>query len=129
MTTTGNVFVAGLVVGVTMLTATVHADESMIPKDMAYVGQGPSVMGLDKDEPAASGRRLTAYDKRMKKPWSAEAFHDERPAHMVFLDSFLIDKYEVANKDYGDFIKATGGAPGGLNDAGRCAACSLNQSR
>ena len=104
----GNVLRAGLVVGVTILTAPVHADESMIPKDMVYVGQGPSVMGLDKDEPAASSRRLTAYDKRMKTAWSAEAFHDEGPAHMVFLDSFLIDKYEVSNKDYGDFIKATG---------------------
>lgn len=104
----GCIFRAGLVVGVTMLTATVQADESVIPKDMVYVGQGPSVMGLDKDEPATASRRLTAYDKRMKTAWSAEAFHDEGPAHMVFLDSFLIDKYEVSNKDYGDFIKTTG---------------------
>ena len=42
----------------------------------------------------------------MKTPWSAEALNDEGPAHMVFLDSYLIDKYEVSNKDYGDFIKA-----------------------
>ena len=104
----GNILRAGLLVGVTMLTATVHADDSLIPKDMVYVGQGPSVMGLDKDEAAASSRRLTAYDKRMKTAWSAEAFHDEGPAHMVFLDSFLIDKYEVSNKEYGDFIKTTG---------------------
>ena len=36
--------------------------------------------------------------------------HDESPAHMVFLDSYLIDKYEVSNKDYGEFIKAKGHA-------------------
>lgn len=104
----GNVFRAGVVVGVSILTAAVHAHESMIPKDMVYVGHGPSIMGLDKEQTAESGRRLTAYDKRMKTAWSAEAFHDEGPAHMVFLDSFLIDRYEVSNRDYGDFIKVTG---------------------
>ena len=99
---------AGLMVGITMLTGTAHGEDKLPPSDMVYVGHGPSVMGLDKAQTADSGRRLTAYDKRMKKPWSAEAFHDEGPAHMVFLDAFLIDKYEVANKDYGDFIRATG---------------------
>lgn len=58
-------------------------------------------MGLDKTELAKSDRRLSMYVKRMNTPWSAEAFHDEGPAHMVFLDSYLIDTYEVANKDYG----------------------------
>jgi formylglycine-generating enzyme required for sulfatase activity len=85
-----------------------HAEESLIPDEMVYVGHGPSVMGLDKDEAGDSGKTWTAYDKRMKTPWSAEAFHDEGPAHMVFLDSFLIDRYEVSNKDYGQFMKTEG---------------------
>jgi len=85
-----------------------QAHEAEIPKDMVYVGQGPSIMGLDRTEAAAPTRRLSLYDKRMSMPWSAEAFHDEGPAHTVFLDSYLIDKYEVSNKDYGEFIKATG---------------------
>ena len=59
-------------------------------------------------QPPDSGKRLTAYDKRMKTPWSAEALNDEGPAHMVFLDSYLMDKYEVSNKEYGDFIRAKG---------------------
>jgi formylglycine-generating enzyme required for sulfatase activity len=84
-----------------------HAEESLIPQEMAYVGHGPSVMGIDKEQPADSGKKLTAYEKRMRTPWSAEALNDEGPAHMVFLDSYLIDKYEVSNKDYGDFIRAT----------------------
>lgn len=104
----GYVLGAGLAVGITLLTLPAQAQQSMIPKDMVYVGQGPSLMGLDQAEPATSNRRLTAYEKRMKTAWSAEAFHDEGPAHMVFLDSFLIDKYEVSNKDYGEFIKTTG---------------------
>jgi gamma-glutamyl hercynylcysteine S-oxide synthase len=85
-----------------------YAEAPLIPNEMAYVGHGPSVMGLDKEKPADSGKTLTAYDKRMKTPWSAEAFHDEGPAHMVFLDSFLIDRYEVSNQDYGGFIKTQG---------------------
>ncbi len=108
MNIVGSVMTAGLIAGVTMLAGTAQAEDSLIPSDMVYVGHGPSAMGLDKDEAAESGRRLTAYDKRMKKPWSAEAFHDEGPAHMVFLDSFLIDTYEVSNKAYRDFIKTTG---------------------
>ena len=44
----------------------------------------------------------------MKGPWSAEALNDEGPAHMVFLDSYLMDTYEVSNKDYGEFVKAKG---------------------
>lgn len=74
-----------------------HAEESLIPADMVYVGQGPSVMGIDKEQPTDSGKKLTPYERRMKTPWSAEALNDEGPAHMVILDSYLIDKYEVSN--------------------------------
>ena len=108
MKTMGNAVGAGLIMTVAIMTATAQAEDSIIPADMVYVGQGPSIMGLDKAQPADSGRRLTLYDKRMKTPLSAEAFNDEGPAHTVFLDSYLIDKYEVSNKDYGAFIKATG---------------------
>ena len=82
------------------------AGESLIPLDMAYVAHGPSVMGIDKEVPAS--KKATPYERRMNTPWSADALNDEGPAHMVFLDSYLIDKYEVANKRYGDFIRAKG---------------------
>jgi formylglycine-generating enzyme required for sulfatase activity len=98
----------GVLVGAVMLAVTGHAEESMIPDEMAYIGHGPSVMGIDKTEPVDSGKRPTAYDKRMKTPWSAEALNDEGPAHTVFLDSYLIDKYEVSNKHYGEFLKENG---------------------
>lgn len=91
-----------------LLSGSAHAEESLVPQEMVYIGPGPSVMGLDKEEPAYSEKKLTAYEKRMKTPWSAEAFYDEGPAHTVFLDSFLIDRYEVSNKDFGDFVKAKG---------------------
>src|SRR5512141_2213164 len=93
---------------VTILTAPVRAEEPLIPKDMRYIGQGGSVMGLDKEEPVESGKTLTRHEKHMKAPWSLEAFRDEGPAHMVFLDSYLMDTYEVSNKDYGEFVTAKG---------------------
>ncbi|MCX8042669.1 MAG: formylglycine-generating enzyme family protein [Desulfobacterota bacterium] len=36
---------------------------------------------------------------------------DERPAHSVFLDAFYIDRYEVTNKQYQVFLRATGHPP------------------
>ena len=108
MTLTGPVIRIWLVMGIIAMALTADADDSVIPKDMVYVGQGPAVMGLDRVEPQEPNRRLSLYDRRMKAPWSAEAFNDESPAHTVFLDSFLIDKYEVSNRAYGDFMKITG---------------------
>ena len=108
MSRAGTTMVTGFVGGLVMLAGTGHAEESLIPREMVYIAHGPSVIGIDKDEPADSGKRLTAYEKRMKTPWSAEALNDEGPAHMVFLDSYLMDKYEVSNKEYGEFVKAKG---------------------
>ena len=106
---TGKITVnAALVVALTIVCTTASAEEHLIPADMVYIGQGGSVMGLDREEPVATGKKLTPYDRRMKTPWSAEALNDESPAHMVFLDPYFIDKYEVSNKDYGEFIKAKG---------------------
>jgi len=102
------IIAAVLVTGMAMLSGTSHAEESLIPKEMVYVGHGPSVMGIDKETPPDSGKTPTLYDKRMKGPWSAEALKDEGPAHMVFLDSYLMDTYEVSNKDYGEFVKVKG---------------------
>ena len=93
--------------GMTLPTRTSHAEESSIPREMVYVGHGPSVMGLDKEKPADSGKTPTAHNKWMKISRSSKALNDESPAHMVFLDSYLIDRYEVSNRDYGDFMKTS----------------------
>ena len=105
MRTSTTIILVSLVAGVTITGEMSGAEESLIPKDMVYVGQGPSIMGIDKEQPSDSGKRQTAYARRMNTPWSAEAFNDEGPAHMVMLDSYLIDKYEVSNKEYGEFIR------------------------
>lgn len=107
MRTTYTIIVAMLIVGHMLLTTTARAENHVVPADMIYIGHGPSVMGIDKEARPDSDKKLTAYEKRMITPWSAEAFNDEGPAHTVFLDSYLIDKYEVSNKEYSEFIKAT----------------------
>lgn len=81
-----------------------EAGESLIPQDMVFVAHGPSVMGIDKEVPAS--KKSTPYARRMNTPWSPDALNDEGPAHMVFLDSYLIDIYEVSNKQYEEFIRA-----------------------
>jgi len=108
MQTAPKILVSMLLLDCTIFVLTAQAEEYLVPSDMVYVGHGASLMGIDKQAPPDSGKKLTAYDKRMMTPWSAEAFNDEGPAHTVFLDSYLIDKYEVSNKDYGEFIRATG---------------------
>lgn len=104
------IILAVLIVGVSLPTGRSQAEESSIPAEMVYIGHGPSVMGVDKEAPANSGKKSTAYERRMNTPWSADALNDEGPAHMVFLDSYFMDKYEVSNKLYGDFIRAKGHA-------------------
>lgn len=84
-----------------------------IPQDMAFVPFGMSIMGIDKDPSKISKvahEPSSLYKKRMSMPWSKESFHDEGPAHWVLLDSYLIDKYEVSNEQFGRFMKATGHA-------------------
>ncbi len=36
---------------------------------------------------------------------------DDRPANLVHIDSFYMDKYEVTNTDYASFVEATGTEP------------------
>jgi sulfatase modifying factor 1 len=38
----------------------------------------------------------------------AEKLSDAVPEHLVYLDAFYIDKYEVTNEQYGKFVEATG---------------------
>ena len=84
--------------------------ETGLPKDMVYIPHGPFIMGIEKTAPPRPTRDMTAYEKRMATPWSAEAFHDESPAHTVYLDAYFIDRYEASNHSYRAFIHATGHA-------------------
>jgi formylglycine-generating enzyme required for sulfatase activity len=58
-----------------------------VPEGMVYVPAGPFMMGTDSGHPSAS------------------------PAHEVDVKAFLMDKYEVTNAQYMEFIKATWRVP------------------
>ncbi|MBH0205069.1 MAG: formylglycine-generating enzyme family protein, partial [Nitrospira sp.] len=115
MHTTRIIVIAALATACTTVNPAVHAQESLIPKDMVYIGQGPSIMGLDKEGAAQQANIPARYHRRNRTP--APTLNDESPAHMVFLDSYLIDKYEISNRDYGDFMRTTGhGGPAYWDD-------------
>jgi iron(II)-dependent oxidoreductase len=56
------------------------------PRGMVYVPAGEFVMGYD-----------------------GSKFDGDRPAHRVYLDAFFIDKYEVTQKDFREFMDVVGG--------------------
>jgi formylglycine-generating enzyme required for sulfatase activity len=65
---------------------------AVTPADMAWIPGGTFRMGSD--PPGAEN------EDRIK--------HDEVPAHEVDLDGFWIDKAEVTNRQFAEFVKATG---------------------
>ena len=76
---------------------------SAVANEMVHIPSGKFIMGIDKiTPPSIKGVKL--------KPWSREAFHDEGPAHLVELSSYHMDKYEVSNAEFTEFLKATGHA-------------------
>ncbi len=80
--------------------------ETQVPEDMVLIPGGPFLMGVDKEVNAKTEKMSKI--KRLKYSVSREAFHDEGPAHNITLDTYYLDKYEVSNQQYGQFIKATG---------------------
>ena len=80
------VFIEGYNYNITV-TITQPLDSTSIPEDMAYIPAGTFRMG-DK------------FDK--------DGIDSDAPAHDVCLDAFLIDKTEVSNQDFAEFIDAEG---------------------
>ncbi len=93
-----------LAVAALLSTSTAWAEEA--PEDMALIPGGSFLMGVDKSVQVDT-EKMTKR-QQLKYAVSREAFHDEGPAHMVILDPYFMDKHEVSNKQYGEFIKATG---------------------
>jgi formylglycine-generating enzyme required for sulfatase activity len=76
---------------------------TLIGKDgaeMVLVPAGEFVMGSSPDD-------ITGLLRRHPKANSV-ILRDESPKHRVFLDAFYIDKYEVTNAHFQQFVQATG---------------------
>ena len=63
MSMAGTKMVTGFVAGIVMLAGSGHAEEPLIPREMVYIAHGPSVMGIDKDEPPDSEQKAHGLRK------------------------------------------------------------------
>lgn len=68
---------------------------SAAEEDMAQIPAGEFIMGRTK---------LTSDDKTKMRPI---VLLDDRPDHKVYVDAFALDKTEVTQELYADFVKAT----------------------
>ncbi len=66
-----------------------------MPEDMVRIPAGPFVMGSDAKDEAGLAQEFGTM-----KPW----YVDEMPRRTEKLPEFWIDKYEVTNRDYRDFV-------------------------
>ncbi|CCQ91741.1 conserved exported hypothetical protein [Nitrospina gracilis 3/211] len=66
-------------------------------KEMVLVPAGEFIMGTDKTDPEKKHLKIGAV-----KP----LFRDQQPQHTVYLDAFYIDKYEVTNREYKQFVES-----------------------
>ncbi len=72
------------------------ADEAL-PEEMVLIPAGNFIMGSDGQD-----RQGKAQEYGSMKPW----YLDEKPKRVVHLPAFLIDRYEVVNEDYREFLIA-----------------------
>lgn len=72
------------------------------PPDMVLVSAGEFLMGSNDVD-----REALAVQYGSRKPW----FANERPQRKVTLPEFYMDRTEVTNKQYKEFVEATGHKP------------------
>lgn len=101
-------FLGGIVCLVLSGCATHPADslatDSLVIDGMVLIPAGEFIMGSDKGEDASKWREANTLNPYGFKD---RLYVDERPLHKVTLPVFLIDKYEVTNAKYRDFVIAT----------------------
>jgi gamma-glutamyl hercynylcysteine S-oxide synthase len=82
------------------------AAATAVPENMVLVNAGGFVRGIDKTPVGDQGVK-PLLNSEIKYSFSKDAFVDEGPAKMIYLSSYYIDKFEVSNSEYTEFIKAT----------------------
>lgn len=73
------------------------AAQAAPPRDMVLVPAGPFIMGSERVDARRKGDEYGSI-----KPF----YVDERPQRRIVLPAFYIDKYEVTNSQYRDFVRA-----------------------
>ena len=68
------------------------------PSEMVLIPAGSFIMGSDKKDLSGIGREFG-----LQKP----LYEDEHPQRTVSLPAFYLDRYEVTNTDYAQFVQAT----------------------
>ena len=74
-----------------------QAQEPTAPQGMVLIPAGNFIMGSNGEDTEGKAQEFGSM-----KPW----FKDEHPKHLVKLPAFWIDKYEVVNRDYREFLIA-----------------------
>ncbi len=80
---------------------------SKIPEGMTLIPGGIFEMGIDKNELeylVEMGRKVPHMSEKHAYWW----FGDEIPKHLVEVDSFYMDTYEVTNRQFEYFVQETG---------------------
>ena len=86
--------------------------------NMVKIQKGMFRMGSSFQQTLKYYNQCKKLDKRCKVWW----FRDERPEHSVYLDTFWMDRYEVTNEKYLQFVLATGHRPA-LDDSCKSKTC------
>lgn len=73
---------------------------------MVLISPGGFMRGINKTPTTKESKKQSPVQE-YKYAVSKEAFNDESPAKMIYLSAYYIDKYEVSNAQYTEFIKAT----------------------
>lgn len=71
------------------------------------VATSPTEFGLYKTIVGDDGREMVEIPQGPFKMGSKDGDYDESPEHQVYLGTYYMDKYEVAQTDYERFVKAT----------------------
>lgn len=73
-------------------------------KEMVLIEAGWFEMGSTKEQMDAAYQLGKKYNKDTKRAW----FKSEKPQHRVWVDAYYIDKTEVTNREYRQFMEASG---------------------
>ncbi len=86
--------------------------EKSIPEEMILIPAGKFDMGItqaDLEELVEIGKKVPHMTISHAEYW----FGDERPLHTVEIRAFYMDKYEVTNREFADFVNDTDYIPEG----------------